>query len=243
MYVDENAFKDLFATNPIHALEGLKQFNDNYIASRRSSSTSGIVEDKASITKPDVAVDGLESSKSRLSLRNSCKTIVCHDMRGGYLHDRYDNGSSFDPETMYSIYHWSCIDIFIYFSHNFVSIPPVCWINVCHRHNVPILGTIITEWKEGYQLCFKVFGQTYHCNQSHICSKIGENCDGYDDFDWHNLAEYFANVMDSYQFDGWLVNIENPFENPSITIPRLIAFLTRLRNLCKKVNPDALIIW
>ncbi|XP_071429846.1 cytosolic endo-beta-N-acetylglucosaminidase isoform X2 [Pithys albifrons albifrons] len=53
------------------------------------------------------------------------RTLVCHDMRGGYLED----------------------------SHHNVTIPPVVWTNAAHRNGVPVLGTFITEWVDGEKLC------------------------------------------------------------------------------------------
>ena len=43
------------------------------------------------------------------------------------------------------------IDIFVYFSHNFVTIPPVGWVNAGHRNGITVLGTFITEFKDGYE--------------------------------------------------------------------------------------------
>jgi len=49
----------------------------------------------------------------------------------------------------YYMIYWSGVDVFVYFSHNFVTIPPVGWVNACHRNGVTVLGTFITEWDEG----------------------------------------------------------------------------------------------
>jgi hypothetical protein len=40
-------------------------------------------------------------------------------------------------------------DIFIYFSHYRVSIPPSNYINACHQFGVHCLGTFITENDDG----------------------------------------------------------------------------------------------
>ena len=74
------------------------------------------------------------------------KTLVCHDMMGGYLQDRFLDGCE---EDGYHFRHWANIDIFIYFSHHFVTIPPPGWISAAKTHGVTILGTIITEWDAG----------------------------------------------------------------------------------------------
>lgn len=64
--------------------------------------------------------------------------IVCHDMRNNYLCDRYFQG--FNDARDYTFYHWNLIDIFIYFSHHFITIPPESWINAAHENNVRMLG-------------------------------------------------------------------------------------------------------
>ena len=78
--------------------------------------------------------------------RGRPKTLVCHDMMGGYLQDRFIDGCQ---EDGYHFRHWSHIDIFVYFSHHFVTIPPPGWISAAKTHGVKILGTIITEWDAG----------------------------------------------------------------------------------------------
>lgn len=40
-------------------------------------------------------------------------------------------------------------DIFIYFSHRFVTIPPQPYINIGHQYGVKVLGNLITEWEAG----------------------------------------------------------------------------------------------
>ncbi|KAL9680649.1 hypothetical protein QQ045_018534 [Rhodiola kirilowii] len=62
--------------------------------------------------------------------------LVCHDMAGGYGDDKWvqsgDNGDA------YAIWHWYLIDVFVYFSHSLVSLPPPGWVNTAHRHGVKI---------------------------------------------------------------------------------------------------------
>lgn len=45
-----------------------------------------------------------------------------------------------DKHDSYTFYNWCCVDIFIYFSHNFVTVPTIPWINAAHSNGVPILG-------------------------------------------------------------------------------------------------------
>lgn len=43
-------------------------------------------------------------------------------------------------EAPYSFYHWHYIDIFNYFAHKLVTIPPAVWTNAAHKHGVVVLG-------------------------------------------------------------------------------------------------------
>jgi mannosyl-glycoprotein endo-beta-N-acetylglucosaminidase len=40
---------------------------------------------------------------------------------------------------------WDDIDIFIYFGHSTVMIPPPAWTNIAHKHGVKMLGTLVFE--------------------------------------------------------------------------------------------------
>ena len=40
---------------------------------------------------------------------------------------------------------WESIDVFVYFAHNRVSMPPPQWVAACHERGVPCLATLITE--------------------------------------------------------------------------------------------------
>ncbi|XP_060824230.1 cytosolic endo-beta-N-acetylglucosaminidase-like [Bombus pascuorum] len=73
----------------------------------------------------DYVYSGLEISAGRTRLEKldrevHPKTLLCHDMKGGYLED----------------------------SHHFITVPPFGWINAAHNHGVKVLGTVITE-REG----------------------------------------------------------------------------------------------
>lgn len=71
------------------------------------------------------------------SLPNRRRLLVCHDMAGGYLDDKWIQGGT-NPDA-YAIWHWHFIDVFVYFSHSLVTLPPPCWINTAHRHGVKVL--------------------------------------------------------------------------------------------------------
>lgn len=60
---------------------------------------------------------------------------------------RFDSGGGYDNAL--EITDWDIVDIFCYFSHNFVTIPPLSWIHACNRHGALVMGTFITEWEAG----------------------------------------------------------------------------------------------
>ncbi|XP_043720204.1 cytosolic endo-beta-N-acetylglucosaminidase 1-like isoform X2 [Telopea speciosissima] len=70
------------------------------------------------------------------SLPDRSRILVCHDMAGGYLDDKWIQGGS--NSEGYAIWHWYLMDIFVYFSHTLVTIPPPCWTNTAHTHGVKI---------------------------------------------------------------------------------------------------------
>ncbi|CAM9738951.1 unnamed protein product [Phaeothamnion confervicola] len=117
------------------------------------------------------------------------KLLVCHDMAGGYVEDRWVQGGDYD--MAYRLYDWGMVDTFVYFSHNLVTAPPVGWCNVAHRHGTRVLGTFITEWEAGAAVCARLFATVAGAE---------------------DLARRLAAVARDYGFDGWLVNIENPLE-------------------------------
>ncbi|XP_029815983.1 cytosolic endo-beta-N-acetylglucosaminidase [Manacus vitellinus] len=147
------------------------------------------------------------------------RTLVCHDMRGGYLEDRFIQGSA--TRNPYVFYHWRYIDIFVYFSHHTVTIPPVVWTNAAHRNGVPVLGTFITEWTDGEKMC-----------EAFLAG--GEEAFG-------AVAEQLARIAQHYRFDGWLVNIENTLS--AAAVGNLPPFLRDLTARVHSAVPGGLVIW
>ncbi|OEL25008.1 Cytosolic endo-beta-N-acetylglucosaminidase 2 [Dichanthelium oligosanthes] len=80
---------------------------------------------------------------NRASVRGSGKplparrrVLVCHDMEGGYRDDAAPQGGA-DPDA-YALWHWHLVDVFVYFSHYLVTLPPPCWTNAAHLHGVKV---------------------------------------------------------------------------------------------------------
>ncbi|XP_035424598.1 cytosolic endo-beta-N-acetylglucosaminidase [Cygnus atratus] len=147
------------------------------------------------------------------------RTLVCHDMRGGYLEDRFVQGSA--TRNPYVFYHWRHIDIFVYFSHHTVTIPPVCWTNAAHRNGVPVLGTFITEWTGGEKLC-EAF--------------LAGGAEAY-----RAVSDQLARIAQHYRFDGWLINIENTLS--AVAVENLAPFLRHLTAQVHSAVPGGLVIW
>ena len=63
--------------------------------------------------------------------RQQPRLIICHDMMGGYVEDvqEHENEHS-NPNGLFHLSKWSCIDTFIYFAHHRISLPPPSWIKI-----------------------------------------------------------------------------------------------------------------
>ncbi|XP_064405516.1 cytosolic endo-beta-N-acetylglucosaminidase-like isoform X3 [Halichondria panicea] len=146
------------------------------------------------------------------------KMIVCHDMMGGYIKDKYIQGHS--DLNDYYFYQWQYIDAFIYFSHHFITLPPPTWTNIAHKNGVLVMGTIITEWTPGAQLCTQLFSEDW---------RVAQFCD--------QLVAMAAH----YKIDGWLVNIENPI-HPKL-MDRLHMLLSLLTTGMHSACPGSKVIW
>ncbi|XP_022551383.2 cytosolic endo-beta-N-acetylglucosaminidase 2-like isoform X2 [Brassica napus] len=149
---------------------------------------------------------------------NRPRVLVCHDMKGGYVEDKWVQGC--ENDAGYAIWHWYLMDVFVYFSHSLVTLPPPCWTNTAHRHGVKVLGTFITEWDEGKAACKEM-----------LATK--ESAQMY--------AERLSELATSLGFDGWLINIENEIDKEQI--PNLMEFVSHLTEVLHLSTPGSLVIW
>ncbi|XP_039038812.1 cytosolic endo-beta-N-acetylglucosaminidase 1-like [Hibiscus syriacus] len=163
-------------------------------------------------------------NKSSVPLRpNSASTqrprvLVCHDMKGGYLDDKWVQGG--DNADAYAIWHWFLMDVFVYFSHYLVTLPPPCWTNAAHRHGVKVLGTFITGDPDGYAICHEMLSTKESA---------------------HKYAERLTELAVALGFDGWLLNIENNIDVNQI--PNLKEFISHLTETMHSSVPGSLVIW
>ncbi|XP_058787619.1 cytosolic endo-beta-N-acetylglucosaminidase 1-like [Vicia villosa] len=155
---------------------------------------------------------------SSSKLPNRRRLLVCHDMAGGYSDDKWIQGGS-NPDA-YAIWHWHLIDVFVYFSHSLVTLPPPCWVNTAHRHGVKVLGTFITEWEEGKATC-------------DVLLSTKESAQMY--------AERLTELAVRLGFDGWLINMEVKLDPKQI--PNLKEFVDHLSLTMHSSLPGSLVVW
>uniref|UniRef100_A0A8D9AZF3 Cytosolic endo-beta-N-acetylglucosaminidase n=1 Tax=Cacopsylla melanoneura TaxID=428564 RepID=A0A8D9AZF3_9HEMI len=165
----------------------------------------------------DGSLDSLD--KTRLVKSSTPKTLLCHDMKGGYLEDRFVRGTS-DITDPYVFTQWSMVDTFVYFSHHFVTIPPLGWINAANVHGVQVLGTIITEWTDGEALWQKLFEDQEKLDK---------------------MIDQLVNICNHCKFDGYLINIENKV--PAEHMDKMKYFVEKLTIEIHSRVKDSLIIW
>ncbi|GLT92925.1 hypothetical protein SLE2022_107350 [Rubroshorea leprosula] len=156
--------------------------------------------------------------RNKLSLQDRPRVLVCHDLQGGYRDDKLVQGGS--NAGAYAIWHWYLIDVFVYFSHNLVTLPPPCWTNTAHGHGVKVLGTFITEWDEGRVICKQLLSTKESARK---------------------YAERLAELAVALGFDGWLMNIEVKLDVGQI--PNLKEFVSHLTTTMHSSVRGSLVIW
>lgn len=80
---------------------------------------------------------GWGGAAARVGLLAQTCSGRCHSLKVPLI-SRFIQGA--EVETPYVFYHWHHIDIFNYFSHIMVTIPPAVWTNAAHKHGVLVLG-------------------------------------------------------------------------------------------------------
>ncbi|CAJ0943178.1 unnamed protein product, partial [Mesorhabditis belari] len=148
------------------------------------------------------------------------EVLVCHDMQGGYLpHEKTGGCSPVDSRPFVFLNHWQ-IDYFCYFSHNFITIPPIGWINSAHKHGVRVLGTLITEDDGGKALCEKFLSSPEAIEQT---------------------VEALVKIAKDWNFEGYLINIENELEVH--LVDEMLNFLKKLTHSLHENIPHSKLIW
>ncbi|CAG9332590.1 unnamed protein product [Blepharisma stoltei] len=154
---------------------------------------------------------------SRIPLKKHSPTherelCICHDMGSNYKIDKRQNSM----ECTFKYYQWARTNIFIYFSHSRVTIPPPGWTEWAHRNGAKCLGTLITEWDEG----------------SKETAILLDNPELY--------ATKLIDLMEFYGFDGWLLNFECETNRPRDLLD-FVGLLTALAH--SRFGDDSCIMW
>ncbi len=149
------------------------------------------------------------------------QVLLCHDYSGGY-HDYESVRPPLLTNEPYSCRYPQHINVFVYFSHKLVCVPPPTWTNTMHRNGVKALGTFIIE------------PQTPDIERM-FTLEDGE----------YKIAMQLASMAHVFGFDGWLLNVEKEFPKnfPDLTqkLGRFILDLRRyLGKNCEVIWYDAL---
>ena len=194
-----------------------------------------------SLSRPIFTVDELQNlilnplNRCRIPIQNltesrARKVLLCHDMAGGYKKDAIIEGS--EGTDVYHCQFLHYIDIFCYFSHERVTIPPRQWTESCHRQGVSCLGTFIVEWGPGELEILKlIYGPAYN---PLLFSTQCDFCPFY--------ADKLVQVAKYYGFDGYLFNVESKLSS-SIHCIILQRFLNYFRTMLHYEIPGSLLIW
>ncbi len=156
------------------------------------------------------------------------KLAVIHDFKGGnYTDDAYwqhMNGAS--ATACYVPQYLHRLDYFVYFSHQFLTIPPVQWVHLLHRHGVPCLGTLFTAQSTPEM----GFWRTVL-----TCPPLR-----------HQVTTKLARLATLIGFDGWMIDTQTSLSENEAECPTLmadyVAFIAELRGKVKEANPHGLVI-
>lgn len=187
-------------------------FERDLYVSRALSSDVHVYEECMDMTK-------LLEPKVHRRTSNSAKFLVCHDMRGNYRTDVFNQGSMYSHDA-FQIFQWDICDIFCYFSHKFISIPPLQWVNACRRHGVQVMGTLITEWAAGQRTCQRQLGSNKAADA---------------------LAARLVKISKLNGIEGWLINIENELSENGVNV--MLYFLEKLTKLMHEHIPGSTVLW
>ena len=185
------------------------------------------------------AVDVLQKANTPLLKRASIvpskealksNVLVMRDFRGGYLQSGYEASQGATvPHEDYVMEQWQRVEVFNYFNHYRVSIPPPSWVNAGHRNGSLVLGTFCIEGDPA---------EKSELQPHRIIEKSGDRF-------W--LADVLSQMAVTYGFDGWLINIETDQIDVSDEVWSnglpLAGFLKQLRGGLKSLPSGGKVIW
>ncbi|CDW80610.1 cytosolic endo-beta-n-acetylglucosaminidase [Stylonychia lemnae] len=161
------------------------------------------------------------------------KVLICHDIMDGLLEEKYSQGLL----SHHKFNHWQYIDVFVFFGHYTVTIPPPAYTDIAHQHGVKMLGTLIFEWDEGgkeakLMLDGKI-SMFYDENEQDM--KFRKDAPDGNQFYARKLVE----IAKCFGFDGYLMNFECEVKE----VETLLTWLEFLTTEIHKEIPGSLIIW
>uniref|UniRef100_A0A7E4UZJ9 Mannosyl-glycoprotein endo-beta-N-acetylglucosaminidase n=1 Tax=Panagrellus redivivus TaxID=6233 RepID=A0A7E4UZJ9_PANRE len=152
--------------------------------------------------------------------------MFLHDYKGGYLAEDCGSSVSYDPskDTHPFIFHlMPHSDVFVYFSHKTISVPPLRWIEESHNHGKVVLGTVLFENNTGEHT-------TLLANDT----SLNERLDHY--------GQILADLMEAKCFDGYLINVEVKLTLPEIN--NLLKFIDILKSKIRLTCQfEPIIVW
>eukprot|EP01064_Diplonema_japonicum_P009188 TRINITY_DN16666_c0_g1_i1.p1 TRINITY_DN16666_c0_g1~~TRINITY_DN16666_c0_g1_i1.p1 ORF type:complete len:1040 (+),score=214.51 TRINITY_DN16666_c0_g1_i1:38-3157(+) len=184
-------------------------------AAREEAACNGLLtfEDLMSFDKNTVAGCMLPSrtTKKFEFYKTGTKILLCHDMQGNYTKaDRSPYGAprETDIDGLWRVRDWSVCDVFVYFSHCMVAVPPVGWVNACRANGVPCMASLVLEHADGQRQLSKMLAS--HDAMTNSVLKLVE-------------------IEEALGFSGYLINFEVSI--PPTAVPLLIEFVELLKAL------------
>lgn len=142
----------------------------------------------------------------------------CDHLEYGKIFSFINGSTKWDD---YRFYHWAGIDYFCYFSHEYVTVPTLAWINAAHRHGVRVLGTLIFEGDAGRKRLEEILQSTEYM---------------------HSIADALVKLAQRCRFEGWLLNVECTLETAD-KVEELRQFVAYVTQRMHASVPQALVIW
>ncbi|KAJ7667092.1 glycosyl hydrolase family 85-domain-containing protein [Mycena rosella] len=181
---------------------------------------------------PRTALDILKYCPRPSSSDTRGKLLVCHDYKGGYTESLSSIGYTFN--------FWYAADIFVYFSHHRVTVPPPGWITAAHRQGVKMLGTLIFEGN-GEDDCLRLLVGRLPKSKTGPARQPA-------DFRSLPLSPHYARVLAELAhqrgFDGYLLNFECPLRGGIEQTRAVAAWITLLvEEMKSKIGPHAEVVW
>ncbi|GMR43003.1 hypothetical protein PMAYCL1PPCAC_13198, partial [Pristionchus mayeri] len=146
--------------------------------------------------------------------------LVCHDVRGDSAGYSRWEGSAVSDCPPFLFTHWWHIDIFCYFGHKMVTIPPPSITSLAHRHGVKVIGTLAFEQGTGRTSLSRILSTEQNMQRT---------------------IDKLVHIMQKWRFEGWVVDVE--LSIPKHEVSMLVNFLRKLTAATKEANPQATVLW